>query len=96
MLVAVGRRPYTDGLGLDEAGVKYDAKTGSVAVDEHFRTNVPGVYAIGDLIDGPMLAHKASEEGVAFAEMLAGQSRTSTTTRSRASSTSGRRWRASG
>jgi dihydrolipoamide dehydrogenase len=72
VLVAVGRRPYTAGLGLDEAGVKYDAKTGLVQVDEHFRTSAPGVSAIGDLIAGPMLAHKASEEGVVFAESLAG------------------------
>jgi dihydrolipoamide dehydrogenase len=72
VLVAVGRRPYTGGLGLDEAGVEYDKKTGKIPVDKQFKTNVPGVYAIGDLIDGPMLAHKASEEGVAFAEMLAG------------------------
>lgn len=72
VLVSVGRRPYTAGLGLDEAGVKYDAKSGRVDVDGHFQTNVPGVYAIGDLITGPMLAHKASEEGVVFAETLAG------------------------
>jgi len=72
VLVAVGRRPFTAGLGLDEAGVTYDKKSGKVPVDKQFQTNVPGVFAIGDLIDGPMLAHKASEEGVAFAEMLAG------------------------
>jgi dihydrolipoamide dehydrogenase len=72
VLVAVGRRPYTGGLGLDEAGVTYNKKSGKIPVDKQFKTNVPGVYAIGDLIDGPMLAHKASEEGVAFAEMLAG------------------------
>jgi dihydrolipoamide dehydrogenase len=72
VLVAVGRRPYIAGLGLDEAGVKYDAKTRQVAVDENFRTNVPGVYAIGDLVAGPMLAHKASEEGVVCVERLAG------------------------
>ncbi len=72
VLVAVGRKPYTAGLGLDEAGVEYDKKTGRVKVDDHFRTNVPGVSAIGDLIEGPMLAHKASEEGVVFAEQLAG------------------------
>jgi dihydrolipoamide dehydrogenase len=72
VLVAVGRRPYTAGLGLDEAGVTYDKKSGKIPVDKQFRTNVPNVHAIGDLIDGPMLAHKASEEGVAFAEMLAG------------------------
>jgi len=72
VLVAAGRRPYTAGLGLDAAGVKYDAKSGKIPVDKSFATNVPGIYAIGDLIDGPMLAHKASEEGVAFADMLAG------------------------
>ncbi|MBN9122479.1 MAG: dihydrolipoyl dehydrogenase [Planctomycetes bacterium] len=72
VLVAVGRRPYTAGLGLDDAGVKYDAKSGRVEVNQHFQTNVTGVYAIGDLIAGPMLAHKASEEGVVFAETLAG------------------------
>jgi len=72
VLVAVGRRPYTPGLGLDEAGVDYDKKSGKITVNKQFETNVDGVYAIGDLIDGPMLAHKASEEGVAFAEMLAG------------------------
>jgi dihydrolipoamide dehydrogenase len=72
VLVAVGRRPFTAGLGLDEAGVKYDPKSGRVEVDGDFKTNVPGVYAIGDLIAGPMLAHKASEEGVVFAEHLAG------------------------
>ena len=72
VLVAVGRRPYTLGLGLDEIGVKYDAKSGRVEVNDHFQTNVPGVYAIGDLIAAPMLAHKASEEGVVFAETLAG------------------------
>ncbi|HEX4610614.1 MAG TPA: dihydrolipoyl dehydrogenase [Urbifossiella sp.] len=72
VLVAVGRRPFTAGLGLDEAGVKYDPKTRQIPVDEGFRTNVPGVYAIGDLVAGPMLAHKASEEGVVFVERLAG------------------------
>lgn len=72
VLVSVGRRPYTAGLGLDEAGVKYDPKSGRVEIDSHYRTNVPGVYAIGDLVTGPMLAHKASEEGVVFAETLAG------------------------
>lgn len=72
VLVAVGRRPHTAGLGLDDAGVTYDKRTGKIAVDKHFRTNVPGIYAIGDLIDGPMLAHKASEEGVVFAEQLTG------------------------
>jgi dihydrolipoamide dehydrogenase len=72
VLVAVGRRPYTTGLGLAEAGVTMDEKTGKVPVGDNFETNVPGIYAIGDLIDGPMLAHKASEDGVAFAEHLAG------------------------
>ncbi|MFO0809341.1 MAG: dihydrolipoyl dehydrogenase [Gemmataceae bacterium] len=70
VLVAVGRRAVTQGLGLDEVGVKVEK--GKVVVDEKFQTTVPGVYAIGDLIDGPMLAHKASEEGIAFAEMLSG------------------------
>ncbi len=72
VLVAVGRRPYTDGLGLDRAGVKTD-ESGRVEVDEQLRTTAEGVYAIGDLIAGPMLAHKASEEGVALAERLAGK-----------------------
>jgi dihydrolipoamide dehydrogenase len=71
VLVSVGRRPVTQGMGLEEAGVKLDK--GKVVVDERFQTTVPGVYAIGDLIDGPMLAHKASEEGIALADMLAGQ-----------------------
>ena len=72
VLVAIGRRPYTDQLGLDEAGVSRDDR-GRVAVDETFRTNVPGIYAIGDAIRGPMLAHKAEDEGIAVAEILAGQ-----------------------
>jgi dihydrolipoamide dehydrogenase len=73
VLVAVGRKPYTDGLGLAEAGVRQDEKTGRVEIDDHFQTNVAGVYAIGDLVAGPMLAHKASEEGIAVAEHLAGK-----------------------
>ena len=72
-LIAVGRVPFTDGLGLDEVGVKKDNR-GRIIVDEHFATSVPGVHAIGDVIAGPMLAHKAEEEGVAIAELLAGQS----------------------
>jgi dihydrolipoamide dehydrogenase len=72
VLVAVGRRPFTAGLGLDGAGVRMDAKSGRVEVDAEFRTSLPNVSAIGDLIAGPMLAHKASEEGVVFAERLAG------------------------
>jgi dihydrolipoamide dehydrogenase len=71
-LVAVGRRPYTAGLGLKEADVKTDERSGRVLVDEELRTSVEGVYAIGDLIAGPMLAHKAEEEGIALAERLAG------------------------
>jgi len=73
VLVSVGRRAYSEGLDLAKAGVKADAKTGKVLVDDHFRTNIPTISAIGDLIDGPMLAHKAEDEGVAFAEMLAGK-----------------------
>jgi dihydrolipoamide dehydrogenase len=72
VLVAVGRVPYSNGLGLDEAGVKKDNR-GRVLVDGHFATNVPGIYAIGDVIAGPMLAHKAEDEGVAVAEIIAGQ-----------------------
>jgi dihydrolipoamide dehydrogenase len=73
VLVAVGRRPFTAGLGLQEAGVALEERTGRVVVNERFETNLPGVYAIGDLIAGPMLAHKAQEEGAAVAELLAGQ-----------------------
>ena len=71
LLVAVGRKPVTTGLGLDEVGVELD-NTGRVAVDGMYRSNVPGIYAIGDVIAGPMLAHKASEEGVAAAQIIAG------------------------
>jgi dihydrolipoamide dehydrogenase len=72
VLVAVGRRANTDGLGLDSAGVALDER-GRVKTDAHWATNVPGIHAIGDVIAGPMLAHKAEEEGVAVAERLAGQ-----------------------
>ncbi len=72
VLVAVGRVPYTEGLGLAEAGIALDAKK-RVLVDGHYQTNVTGVFAIGDVIAGPMLAHKAEDEGVAVAEILAGQ-----------------------
>ncbi len=72
VLVATGRVPYTDGLGLEEAGVTLDNRR-RVVVDEHYQTNVPGIYALGDVIAGPMLAHKAEDEGVAVAEILAGQ-----------------------
>ena len=72
VLVAIGRRPYTEGLGLEAAGVAVDER-GRVRTDGHFATNVPGIYAIGDVIAGQMLAHKAEDEGVALAERLAGQ-----------------------
>ncbi|MHA6698049.1 dihydrolipoyl dehydrogenase [Chryseobacterium sp. A321] len=72
VLVAVGRKPYTDGLGLEKAGVELDER-GKVKVNEHLQTNVQNIYAIGDVIKGAMLAHKASEEGVLVAEQLAGQ-----------------------
>src|SRR5690606_18460134 len=63
VLVAIGRRPYTQGLGLEKAGVKVDNR-GRVEIDGHFRTTVPGIYAIGDVVRGAMLAHKAEDEGV--------------------------------
>ena len=72
VLVAIGRRPFTQGLGLEEVGVQLDER-GRVAIDGHFKTNVEGIYAIGDVVVGPMLAHKAEEEGVALAEILVGQ-----------------------
>jgi dihydrolipoamide dehydrogenase len=72
VLVCIGRRPLVEGLGLDKAGVKLTAH-GRIAVDGHFQTSVPGIYAIGDVIDGPMLAHKASEDGIACVETIAGQ-----------------------
>jgi dihydrolipoamide dehydrogenase len=72
VLLSIGRRAYTDGLGLKEAGVNVDER-GRVLTDRHFQSNVPGIYAIGDVIAGPMLAHKAEDEGVAVAEILAGQ-----------------------
>jgi dihydrolipoamide dehydrogenase len=72
VLVAIGRVPYTEGLGLKEAGVALDNR-GRVQIDPHFSTTVKGVYAIGDVVAGPMLAHKAEDEGVAVAEILAGQ-----------------------
>ena len=72
VLVSVGRVPYTEGLGLEELGLQLDNKR-RIVVDDHYQTNVPGIYAIGDVIAGPMLAHKAEEEGVAVAEILAGQ-----------------------
>ena len=72
VLVAVGRRPFADGLGAREIGVSFDER-GRITVDAHYATNVPGVYAIGDVIAGPMLAHKAEEDGVAAVELVAGQ-----------------------
>ncbi len=72
VLVAVGRRPYTAGLGLEKVGVKLDNR-GRIDVDHDFQTNVAGIFAIGDVIHGPMLAHKAEEDGVAVAELIAGQ-----------------------
>jgi dihydrolipoamide dehydrogenase len=71
VLVAIGRRPYTDGLGLEAVGVATDR--GRVVIDDHFKTNIPGIYAIGDVVRGPMLAHKAEDEGVAVAEIIAGK-----------------------
>ena len=71
VLVATGRRPYTDGLNLEALGIQTD-KLGRIDVDEHFRTAVPNIYAIGDCIDGPMLAHKAEEEGIAAIETMKG------------------------
>jgi dihydrolipoamide dehydrogenase len=73
VLVAVGRRPVTDGLGLEQAGVDTDAKSGKIKIDKRYMTSVAGIYAIGDVVEGPMLAHRASEEGVAVAEILSGK-----------------------
>lgn len=72
IIVCVGRKPFTEGLGLENVGVERD-KLGRIITDDHFKTNIPGIFAIGDVTDGPMLAHKAEEEGVALAEMLAGK-----------------------
>ncbi len=72
VLVSIGRRPYTEGLGLETVGVQLDNK-GRVITDDHYKTNVDGVFAIGDVTDGPMLAHKAEDEGVAVSELIAGE-----------------------
>ena len=72
VLVATGRKPYVEGLGLDGAGIAMTDR-GQIAVDQHWATNVPGIYAIGDVITGPMLAHKAEDEGMAVAEVIAGK-----------------------
>lgn len=71
VLVAIGRRPYTEGLGLEAAGVALER--GKIVIDAHFRSNVAGIYALGDVVRGPMLAHKAEDEGVAVAEIIAGK-----------------------
>ena len=71
-LVAIGRKPYTDGLGLEKIGIKLSER-GQIEVNDYLETNVPGIYAIGDVIKGAMLAHKAEEEGVFVAEVIAGQ-----------------------
>ncbi|MBI4724968.1 MAG: dihydrolipoyl dehydrogenase, partial [Rhodomicrobium sp.] len=72
VLVAIGRMPYTEGLGLEDVGVQIDNKR-RIVIDDHFRTNVSGIYAIGDVVRGPMLAHKAGDEGIAVAEIIAGK-----------------------
>src|SRR5213082_1863064 len=72
VLVSVGRRPFSDSLGAEKVGVEFDEKK-RVKVDEHYRTNVEGIYAIGDVIAGPMLAHKAEDEGIACVEIIAGK-----------------------
>ena len=72
VLVATGRKPFTDGLGLETLGIKTNAG-GQIKTDNHYSTNISGIYAIGDAITGPMLAHKAEDEGMAVAEVLAGQ-----------------------
>src|SRR4029078_8267360 len=72
VLVSVGRRPFSDGLGAEKVGIALDEKK-RIKVDEHYRTNVEGVYAIADVIGGPMLAHKAEDEGIACVELIAGK-----------------------
>jgi len=71
VLVATGRRPYTEGLGLEELGIKKD-KAGRIETDDHYRTSVPGIFAVGDVVKGPMLAHKAEDEAMAAVEIMAG------------------------
>lgn len=72
VLVAIGRRPYVKGLGIKELGIAQDPQ-GRIKIDQNFRTSIPTIYAIGDLVDGPMLAHKASEEGIAVVDLIAGE-----------------------
>ena len=73
ILVSVGRRPNSDKIGLEKVGVKLDSR-GNILVDQQGKTNIPGIFAIGDVVEGPMLAHKASEEGIAAVEIIAGHS----------------------
>src|SRR4029077_13572673 len=72
VLVSVGRKPFSEGLGAEKVGVEFDDQK-RIKIDNHFRTNVEGIYAIGDVIAGPMLAHKAEEEGIACIEIIAGK-----------------------
>lgn len=72
VLVAIGRRPFTGGLGAEEAGILLNQK-GQIEINDHFQTSVAGIFAIGDVVDGPMLAHKSEEEGVACVDLLAGK-----------------------
>ena len=72
VLVSVGRRPFSEGVGAEKVGVEFDDRK-RIKVDDHFRTNIEGIYAIGDVIPGPMLAHKAEEEGIACVENIAGK-----------------------
>jgi dihydrolipoamide dehydrogenase len=72
VLIATGRRAYTQGLGLENIGITTD-KLGRIPIDQHLQTKVPGIYAIGDVIEGPMLAHKGEEEGVAVVETIIGE-----------------------
>lgn len=72
VLISTGRRPNTDGLKAKELGIKIDNK-GRIEINKHFQTNIPNVYAIGDVVQGPMLAHKAEEEGIAAVELIAGK-----------------------
>src|SRR5438067_4649975 len=74
VLVSVGRRPFSEGLGAEKVGVEFDEKK-RIKIDKHFRTNIEGIYAIGDVIAGPMLAHKAEDEGIACVEIIAGKAR---------------------
>ena len=73
LLVAVGRRPLTQGLGLEAIGMQIDARSGHILIDENYHTNIPGIYAIGDLVPGPMLAHKATAEGIAAVDAMRGR-----------------------